>query len=173
MSEQPTEAGGDWRRQRRRGRPSRQSEPETPETEAEATEEAVEEEQRSRTLFSFLEPSLNTIGAFGTPLVLAGIVAIVAGAVLVAFVSSMRLYGYISLGFGVALLLLVGLISLSSVVAAFHQPHRALRRQLADNAGGLSWVSSLSPTPFPLAPTPVWTLRPPTSTAWPTAPSNC
>ena len=118
MSEQPTEAGGDWRRQRRRGRPSRQSEPETPETEAEATEEA-EEEQRSRTLFSFLEPSLNTIGAFGTPLVLAGIVAIVAGAVLVAFVSSMRLYGYISLGFGVALLLLVGLISLSSVVAAF------------------------------------------------------
>ena len=32
---------------------------------------------------------------------------------------SMRLYGYISLGFGVALLVLVGLISLSTVVAAF------------------------------------------------------
>ncbi|MDE2780461.1 MAG: Gldg family protein [Chloroflexota bacterium] len=117
MSEQPNEAGGDWRRQGRRGRQSRPQESDTPENESIEGEE--EEELRSRTLFSFLEPSLNTIGAFGTPLVIAGIVAIVAGAILVAFVSSMRLYGYISLGFGVALLLLVGLISLSSVVAAF------------------------------------------------------
>jgi len=117
MSEQPNEAGGDWRRRGRRGRQSHPQESETPENESIDGEE--EEELRSRTLFSFLEPSLNTIGAFGTPLVIAGIVAIVAGAILVAFVSSMRLYGYISLGFGVALLLLVGLISLSSVVAAF------------------------------------------------------
>ena len=117
MSEQPNEVGGDWRRQGRRGRPSRPQEPETPEGEGNESEE--EQELRSRTLFSFLEPSLNTVGTFGTPLVIAGIVAIVAGAILVAFVSSMRLYGYISLGFGVALLVLVGLISLSSVVAAF------------------------------------------------------
>lgn len=117
MSEQPNEVGGDWRRQGRRGRASRPQEPETPEGEGNESEE--EQEVRSRTLFSFLEPSLNTIGTFGTPLVIAGIVAIVAGAVLVAFVSSMRLYGYISLGFGVALLVLVGLISLSSVVSAF------------------------------------------------------
>ncbi|MCY4366902.1 MAG: Gldg family protein [Chloroflexi bacterium] len=117
MSEQPSEVGGDWRRQGRRGRPSRPQEPETPEDEG--NESGEEQELRSRTLFSFLEPSLNTIGTFGTPLVIAGIVAIVAGAILVAFVSSMRLYGYISLGFGVALLVLVGLISLSSVVAAF------------------------------------------------------
>ena len=119
MSEQPTEAGGDWRRQRRRSRTSRQPELDTTEVEDQEAEGGDEEELRSRTLFSFLEPSLNTIGTFGTPLVIAGIVAIVAGAVLVAFVSSMRLYGYISLGFGVALLLLIGLISLSSVVAAF------------------------------------------------------
>ena len=119
MSEQPTEAGGDWRRQRRRGRASRQPEPGNQELEETGAEETGDDELRSRTLFSFLEPTLNTIGSFGTPLVIAGIVAIVAGAVLVAFVSSMRLYGYISLGFGVALLLLVGLISLSSVVAAF------------------------------------------------------
>ena len=119
MSEQPTEAGRDWRRRRRRGRASAQAEPEAPEMENQEDEEVGDEEVRSRTLFSFLEPSLNTIGTFGAPLVIAGIVAIVAGAVLVAFVSSMRLYGYISLGFGVALLLLIGLISLSSVVAAF------------------------------------------------------
>ena len=119
MSEQPTDTGGDWRRRRRRGRAARSQEPETPETQDETGEATEEEEVRSRTLFSFLEPSLNTIGTFGTPLVIAGIVAIAAGGTLVAFVSSMRLYGYIALGFGVALLILVGLISLSSVVAAF------------------------------------------------------
>ena len=117
MSEQPTEARGDWRRRRRRS--ARSAEADALEIESESSEEAGEEEVRSRTLFSFLEPSLNTIGSFGTPLVVAGIIAIVAGATLVAFVSSMRLYGYISLGFGVVLLLLVGLISLSSLVAAF------------------------------------------------------
>ena len=119
MSEQPTEAGGDWRRQRRRGRSARPQEPEMPDEEGVEGEESDEGEARSRTLFSFLEPSVNAIGSFGTPLVVAGVVAMGAGAVLVAFVSSMRLYGYISLGFGVALLVLVGLISLSTVVAAF------------------------------------------------------
>ena len=119
MSEQPTEAGGDWRRQRRRGRSARPQEPEMPDEEGVEGEESDEGEARSRTLFSFLEPSVNAIGSFGTPLVVAGVVAMGSGAVLVAFVSSMRLYGYISLGFGVALLVLVGLISLSTVVAAF------------------------------------------------------
>ncbi len=119
MSEQPTDAGGDWRRQGRRGRARRQEEPEAQDLEGVEDGEPDEGELRSRTLFSFLEPSINAIGSFGAPLVIAGIVAIVAGAVLVAFVSSMRLYGFISLGFGVALLVLVGLISLSSVVAAF------------------------------------------------------
>lgn len=119
MSEQPTDAGGDWRRQGRRGRSSRPEETEASEFAGTEDGESEEGELRSRTLFSFLEPSLNAIGSFGAPLVIAGIVAIVAGAVLIAFVSSMRLYGFISLGFGVALLMLVGLISLSSVVAAF------------------------------------------------------
>ena len=119
MSEQPTDAGGDWRRQRGRGRSGRPQEPEAPEGEVLEGEEADDAEVGSRTLFSFLEPSLNAIGSFGAPLVIAGVVAMGAGAVLVAFVSSMRLYGYISLGFGVALIALIGLISLSSVVAAF------------------------------------------------------
>ena len=119
MSEQRPESGGDWRRQGRRGRQSPRQESPSPDEEAQDLENPEEEEVRSRTLFSFLEPSLNTIGTFGAPLVIAGVVAIAAGAVLIAFVSSMRLYGYISLGFGVFLLLLIGLISLSSVVAAF------------------------------------------------------
>lgn len=125
MSEQPTDAGRDWRRRRRGGRSGRSGRQQEPETlsageTVDGEEDAGDEnEERSRTLFSFLEPSLNTIGTFGTPLVIAGIVAIIAGGTLVAFVSSMRLYGYVSLGFGVALLVLVGLISLSTVVAAF------------------------------------------------------
>lgn len=126
MSEDPTNAGGDWRRRRRGGRPSRPAASEDREAmEAASSDDesadldADDEEERSRTLFSFLEPSLNAVGTFGTPLVIAGIVAMVAGGTLVAFVSSMRLYGFISLGFGAALLVLVGLISLSSLVAAF------------------------------------------------------
>ncbi len=119
MSEQPTEASGDWRRQRRSRRSARPTEPEILETEADESEAGEEVELRSRTLFSFLEPTLNTIGSFGAPLVIAAVVSIVAGATLIAFVSSMRLYGYISLGFGITLLVVISLISLSSVVAAF------------------------------------------------------
>ena len=119
MSEQSTDTGGDWRRRRQRSRPARSGDTDALDQEAIEGEDSGEGELTSRTLFSFLEPSLNAIGSFGAPLVIAGVVAMVAGAVLVAFVSSMRIYGFISLGFGVALLVLVGLISLSSVVAAF------------------------------------------------------
>ena len=74
----------------------------------------------SRTLFSFLEPSLDRIGVYGTPMVLAGIIALVAGIVLLAFVPSMRLYGFINIGIGVFLIGLIALISLSAVLAAFY-----------------------------------------------------
>ena len=73
----------------------------------------------SRTLFSFFEPSLDAIGSFGAPIVLAGIVGLVSGIVVVAFVGSMRLYGWIDIIIGGGLILLVALISLSSVLAAF------------------------------------------------------
>ncbi len=119
MSEHPTEATGDWRRRRRPGNLGRSSSTDSRRAASAENRETENVEVVSRTLFSFLEPFLNTIGAFGAPLVIAGVVALIAGATLVAFVSSMRLYGYISLGFGGALILLVGLISLSSVVAAF------------------------------------------------------
>ena len=79
MSEEPTNVSGDWRRRRRGGRSTRPPESDSPETTTAEQGEPEEIEVRSRTLFSFLEPSLNTIGTFGTPLVIAGIVAIVAG----------------------------------------------------------------------------------------------
>ena len=118
MAQQPGDTNRDWRRQQR-GRSRPPADPETTAANAAADGETEQPEAASRTLFSFLEPSLNTIGIYGAPLVIAGIIALIAGAVLVAFVSSMRLYGFIALGFGAALILLVGLISLSSVVAAF------------------------------------------------------
>lgn len=121
MAEQPGDTPRDWRRQRRRGRSGRPADDAVPETAADgvAEGEVAEPEVASRTLFSFLEPALNAIGGYGAPLVIAGIVALIAGGALAAFVSSMRLYGFIALGFGAALILLVGLIFLSSVVAAF------------------------------------------------------
>ncbi len=114
---QPSNEEGprDWRR-RRRARPQTQAQP----VESSAEREAAEEEELlSRPLSSLLEPALDTIGLFGAPLVVAGIVALVAGIVVVAFVSSMRLYGYIDIAIGAGLLALVGAVFLSTVVAAF------------------------------------------------------
>ena len=121
MAQPPDDTSRDWRRQHRRGRSGRPAADAVPETtDANAADgEVAETEVASRTLFSFLEPALNTIGIYGAPLVIAGIVALIAGGALAAFVSSMRLYGFIALGFGAALILLVGLIFLSSVMAAF------------------------------------------------------
>ncbi len=113
MSDQPSA----WRRRSPRDRAA--SAPETDE-EQEMTDPAPEaEDQLSRTLFSFIEPAVDTIASFGAPMVLAGIVALVAGISLVAFVPSMRLYGVINVGIGVFLIGLIGLISLSSVFSAF------------------------------------------------------
>ena len=107
----------DWRRRSPRRRAA--SAPETGE-EQQTTDSALEaDDQLSRTLFSFIEPALDTIASFGAPMVLAGIIALVAGISLVAFVPSMRLYGFINVGIGVFLIGLIGLISLSSVFAAF------------------------------------------------------
>ena len=73
----------------------------------------------SRTLFSFLEPSLEVIGSFSKPVVISGVVALCIGIGLMAFVASMRLYGIILIVFGVVLVGLIGLIFLSTVFAAF------------------------------------------------------
>ena len=118
MSDQPSDSSPDWRRRRQRERPSRRTATDTPEAENAGTE-PEEEVIASRTLFSYLEPAVDTIGSFGTPMVIAGIVGLVVGVTLAAFVSSLRLYGFIIIGFGVVLLGTVSLIFLSSLFAAF------------------------------------------------------
>ena len=126
MSQRPDDQSSDWRRRRRGSSPSSgesgppeeapaDSEGESP---AETTGETAET-ITTRTLFSFLEPSLNTVGSFGAPVVIAGVLALVIGIGLIAFVVSMRLYGIILIGLGVVLIGTIGLIFLSAVFAAF------------------------------------------------------
>ena len=115
---------GDWRRRRRSSRqtPSAAQGGQRPERDTGSERAESEQEETvevSRTLFSFLEPSLDRIGVYGAPMVLAGIVGLVAGIALISFVPSMRLYGFINIGIGVLLIGMVALISLSSVLAAF------------------------------------------------------
>ena len=85
MAERPTDASTDWRRQRR-GRGPRPNQPETPGEEPGTEGELV----TSRTLFSFLEPLLDVIGSFATPVVISGIFALLVGISLAWFVTSLR-----------------------------------------------------------------------------------
>ena len=119
QANQGDEGPRDWRRRRRRRQPQDQTA--TPESaEESAPEEAeVEEEASSRPLISLAEPALDAIGIFGAPLLIAGIIGLVTGIVVVAFVSSMRLYGYIDIAIGGGLIALVGAAYISTVVAAF------------------------------------------------------
>ncbi|GIT13549.1 MAG: hypothetical protein CM1200mP35_03690 [Chloroflexota bacterium] len=123
MTQQSDEQPRDWRRRRRRTSPSNPSGMDPESHAANETSEqdptSVAETSGSRTLFSFLEPSLNTIGSFNKPVVLAGVIAIFIGLALTTFVTSMRLYGAVLIAFGVVLIGLIALIFLSSVLAAF------------------------------------------------------
>ncbi|MSQ07083.1 MAG: hypothetical protein EXR54_01530 [Dehalococcoidia bacterium] len=122
----------DWRRQpgvrRSGGRRGRQEPQEAAQPAPESSEppgagQSPEPQEPevvvSRTLFSFLEPGLNAIASFGLPLVMAGVIALVAGTCLVAFVPSMRPYGWLIVFLGLFLVLLIGLVSLSSLLSAF------------------------------------------------------
>ena len=106
---------GDWRRRRGRDR-DRQSEP-RPDDTGDAESPALEEQ--SRTLFSFIEPVFDFVAIFYAPILIAGVVGLVAGAVLLAFVSSLQLYGGIVLGIGAVLVILVAFSYFSQVIAAF------------------------------------------------------
>ena len=128
MTTRPSTGSGDegprdWRRRRRRPSPDQQAQPEqaaAQETDGSPSEAGGEpEEQASRTLVSFLEPALDAVGIFGAPLLIAGIIGLVTGIVIVAFVGSMRLYGYIDIAIGASLIALVGAVFISTVIAAF------------------------------------------------------
>ncbi len=129
MTSRQEEGPRDWRRRRRRRSFQEQpAQPDAPTTglggsgdpeETSSGPAAEPEEQASRTLISYLDPALDAVGIFGAPILIAGIVGLVTGIAIVAFVSSMRLYGYIDIAIGASLIALVGLVFISSVVATF------------------------------------------------------
>ena len=120
MTSQSSGEPRDWRRRRRPSREAPSGPNDASQTHSAEGSQEEEDIQVSRTLFSFMEPGMNRIGAYGAPMVLAGIVGLVAGISLVAFVPSMSLYGFVNIGIGIFLIGLVALISLSSVLAAFY-----------------------------------------------------
>ena len=112
----------DWRRRRRRNQQAQRQPEQAPSEATESPEDAADEErgeETSRALISFLDPAVDAVSIFGAPLLIAGIVGLVTGIVIVAFVSSMRLYGYIDIAIGASLIGLVGAVFISTVIAAF------------------------------------------------------
>ena len=117
---QHDEGPRDWRRRRRRPPQEQSAQPETAAPEETEDPSADEPEERtSRTLISFLDPAVDVVGIFGAPLLIAGVIGLVTGIVVVAFVSSMRLYGWIDIAIGASLIGLVGAVFISTVIAAF------------------------------------------------------
>ena len=113
MSQQRTDEGPrDWRRRRGRDRQG------GPAGQPDVAESPALEEQ-SRTLFSFIEPVFDFITVFYAPILIAGVVGLIMGAVLLAFIGSLKLYGGIVVGIGAVLVVLVGISYFSQVLAAF------------------------------------------------------
>ena len=106
------DAPRDWRRRRGRGRQEGAAEPA-------GQDGAPALQEQSRTLFSFIEPAFDLIAVFYAPILIAGVVGLISGAVLLAFVGSLKLYGAIVLGIGAVLVVLVGISYFSQVLAAF------------------------------------------------------
>ena len=102
----------DWRRRRDRGRQDAINETTAP-------GDADPLQEQSRTLFSFIEPAFDFVAIFYAPILIAGVVGLIAGGALLAFVGSLKLYGGIVLGIGAALVLLVAVSYFSQVIAAF------------------------------------------------------
>jgi len=103
----------DWRRRRGRDRQGDGGGQPGADTEAQALEE------QSRTLFSFIEPAFDFVAVFYAPILIAGVIGLITGLALLLFVESLRLSGWIVLGIGGALALLVALSYFSQVIAAF------------------------------------------------------
>ena len=109
----------DWRRRRGQQRPPTPAESDGDAGPGPDADSAPAQAEQSRTLFSFIEPAFDAIGIFYAPILIAGVVGMVVGAVLLAFVGSLALYGGIVLGIGAVLTALVGIAYFSKVVAAF------------------------------------------------------
>ena len=103
----------DWRRRRGRNRQADAGDGGGSSDQPEALQE------QSRTLFSFIEPAFDLIAVFYAPILIAGVIGLIVGAVLLAFIGSLKLYGGIVIGIGAVLILLVGLSYFSQVLAAF------------------------------------------------------
>ena len=108
----------DWRRRRRQAQEGQPPQPAEAQPEAD-DETAGDEAVLSRPLVSILEPAMDAVGVYGAPVLLAGIIGLVTGITIVAFVSSMRLYGYIDIAIGAGLIAIVAVVFISSVIAAF------------------------------------------------------
>ncbi|MCH8108211.1 MAG: Gldg family protein [Chloroflexi bacterium] len=115
--EQENQRPRDWRRRRRSERPTTgtaANESATPRPRVEASDEEL-----SQPLINFFEPALDRIATYSGPLVFAGIIGLVTGIIVVTFISSMRLYGYIDIVIGAILLGGVGAVLFSNVLTAF------------------------------------------------------
>ena len=87
----------DWRRRRR----SERSSPATEASQPDARPRVEDSDQElSQPLITFFEPFLDQIAIYSGPLILAGVVGLVTGIAVVAFISSMRLYGVIDIAMG-------------------------------------------------------------------------
>lgn len=114
MSQQRIDDGPrDWRRRRGRDRQADSG------SQGDTGEQPEVREEQSRTLFSFIEPVFDLIAVFYAPILIAGVVGLIVGAVLLAFIGSLKLYGGIVIGIGAVLVLLVGISYFSQVLAAF------------------------------------------------------
>ena len=113
--EQEDQRPRDWRRRPR----SERTAPQTDAAQQAQPRVAETDEELSRPLITFFEPALDLIALYSGPLILAGVIALVTGIAVVAFISSMRLYGYIDIVIGGVLLGGVGSVLFSNVLTAF------------------------------------------------------
>jgi hypothetical protein len=117
IQEQNQESGRprDWRRRRRSERTS----PKSKSGQSGRSRTVDSDEELSQPLITFFEPAIDLIATYSGPLILAGVIGLVTGIVVVTFISSMRLYGFIDIVIGAVLLGAVGSVLFSNVLSAF------------------------------------------------------
>ncbi|MBO55683.1 MAG: hypothetical protein CL886_08505 [Dehalococcoidia bacterium] len=114
MNDRPENRSTDWRRQRR-SRTQRSIE----DSSSVVTSDTQNTGKQNNTLYNLIEPALDAVGSFGTPMVIAGVIGIALGLIIVAFIESMKIYGLIVIIFGAILIGVIAVIYFSTVTAAF------------------------------------------------------